>query len=135
MIRPDGSVETHAMPKTERDAWDIMNFRSRPSEDHVKAYIEKVHSMPKQGVASSFKFGRSYGFLRGILVASQIPFEAVTPQVWQRGFSLPKGKGTAKKNAHKARAQELFPSLRITHAIADALLIAEYGRRKETGLA
>lgn len=56
------------------------------------------------------------------------------PGVWQKPFRLPtqkKAGNTAKKNTHKARAQELFPGLKITHAVADALLIAEYGRRKE----
>ena len=48
------------------------------------AMIEKVHSMPKQGVASSFTFGKGYGFLLGCLTALEIPFEYVTPQKWQR---------------------------------------------------
>jgi hypothetical protein len=66
------------------------------------------------------------------LIASGVPFEAVTPGKWQKEFGLLAKKGetkTAKKNRHKARAQELFPDLKITHATADALLIAEYGRR------
>jgi len=33
------------------------------------------------------------------------------------------------KNVSKRRAQELFPALKVTHAIADALLIAEFARR------
>jgi Holliday junction resolvasome RuvABC endonuclease subunit len=82
--------------------------------------------MPRQGVSSTFKFGTSYGFLRGVLVALEVPFEAVTPAKWQRSMScLTKGD----KNVTKARAQELFPEVKVTHAIADALLIAEYGRR------
>jgi len=90
------------------------------------AYLEKVHSMPKQGVASTFKFGQSFGFLQGILVASEIPFELVTPQKWQRYL----GRRTKRdKNITKARAQELFPDIKCTHAVSDALLIAEYGRR------
>jgi crossover junction endodeoxyribonuclease RuvC len=115
------------MPATERDVWQWL----RPEPDltydgQFFAIIEKVHSMPKQGVASSFKFGQSYGFLRGCLVASGIPFEEVSPQVWQKELGcLSKGD----KNVTKARAQSLFPQLRITHATADALLICEYARR------
>ena len=90
------------------------------------AYLEKVHSMPKQGVASTFKFGQSFGFLQGILIASEIPFELVTPQKWQ-GYLGCRTKGD--KNITKARAQELFPDIKCTHAVSDALLIAEYGRR------
>ena len=93
----------------------------------IIAAIERVHSMPKQGVASSFKFGQSYGFLRGLLTAMEIPFEEVTPQTWQKSMGcLSKGD----KNVTKQKAQQLFPELKITHATADALLIAEYARRK-----
>ena len=99
---------------------------------HPRAIIEHVHSMPKQGVVSTFKFGKSYGNLEAFLTAAEIPFERVTPSVWQREFGLISKKGetkTAKKNRHKALAQELFPGVKVTHAVADALLIAEYGRR------
>ena len=90
------------------------------------AMIEKVHSMPKQGVKSSFTFGQGYGFLLGCLTALEIPFEYVTPQKWQRFLGcLSKGD----KNVTKQKAQELFPHLKITHAIADALLIGEYLKR------
>ena len=90
------------------------------------AFIEKVHSMPKQGVVSSFKFGRSLGFLHGLLVAWKVPYTEVSPQCWQKAMGcLTHGD----KNISKARAQQLWPSLKITHATADALLIAEYGRR------
>ena len=98
------------------------------------ALIERVHSMPKQGVASSFKFGMSYGFLRGCLISLGIPFEEIAPQRWQRDMGcLTKGD----KNVSKARAQQLFPKVKVTHAIADALLIAERCRRLmvERGLA
>ena len=98
-------------------------------EDMV-AYIERVHSMPRQGVASSFKFGMNYGFLRGMLIAFKVPFEEVGPAVWQGKMSCRSG---GDKNVTKARAQQLFPAVKITHANADALLIAEYGRRKRKG--
>ena len=94
------------------------------------AFLEKVHAMPKQGVTSTFAFGQSYGFLRGCLIALGIPFEEVTPQKWQKAMGcLSKGD----KNVTKARARQLFPGIKMTHAIADALLIAEYGRRLRTG--
>lgn len=113
-----------AMPDTERDTWTAIAGLSNPRPGF--AVIERVHSMPKQGVASSFKFGRSYGFLRGCLIASGVPFEEVTPQAWQKELGcLSRGD----KNVTKARAQQLFPSLKITHATADALLLAEYAQR------
>lgn len=108
---------------TEKDISDWFAYQ----EKEIRfAYIEKVHSMPRQGVASSFKFGVNYGFLRGCLISHGIPFEEVTPQRWQKAMGcLTKGD----KNVSKARAQQLFPDIKITHAIADALLLAEYGRR------
>jgi crossover junction endodeoxyribonuclease RuvC len=97
------------------------------------AMIEQVGAMPGQGVTSMFAFGRSYGFLRGLLVALEIPFEEVRPQKWQKEFGLiargEKLTQTEKKNRNKQKAQQLWPHLKITHATADALLIAEYGRR------
>jgi len=94
--------------------------------DNMFAVIEKVHSMPGQGVASSFKFGESYGQLTALLVALGIPYETVSPQRWQKELQcLTKGD----KNITKAKAQALFPQMKITHAIADALLIATYCKR------
>lgn len=52
--------------------------------ENFLAVIEKVHSMPKQGVASSFKFGRQYGEVLGILSALNIPTIQVTPQAWKK---------------------------------------------------
>lgn len=99
-------------------------------DDENFAYIENVHSTPQMGVTSAFTFGDSLGFLRGLLTAHQIPFEKVTPQKWQKVMGcLSKGD----KNVTKAAAQRLFPREKITHANADALLLAEYCRRVRTG--
>ena len=92
------------------------------------AYLEKVHSMPKQGVASSFKFGHNYGFIRGCLTALKIPFYEVSPQKWQSTLGCLSG---GDKNVTKSMAQRLYPELKITHATADALLIATYGMRHQ----
>jgi Holliday junction resolvasome RuvABC endonuclease subunit len=109
--------------ETERDLWEaIARFTGFPS---AFAVIEHVHSMPKQGVASSFKFGTSYGFLRGLLIASEVRFTEVSPVKWQTAMKC-RSKGD--KNVTKARAQQLFPNVKSTHATADALLLAEYAR-------
>jgi len=93
-------------------------------------YIEKVHSAPKQGVRSVFKFGHVYGLLRGVILSSRVRVREVSPQKWQRYLGcLTKGD----KNVTKSMAQRLFPCLKITHATADALLIAEYGARITEG--
>ena len=96
------------------------------SPETLFCYIENVHAMPKQGVVSVFKFGQNYGSLLTFLTCFKIPYEKVSPVKWQRALGCLSG---GDKNVTKAKAQELFPGLQITHAIADALLIAEYGRR------
>jgi len=119
----DTLTEAYKMPSTERDLADLLEEYA----PYIKgAAIEAVHSFPKQGVASSFAFGRSYGFLRGLLIALRIPFREVAPGSWQRAMGcLTKGD----KNVSKARAQQMWPKLKITHATADSLLIAEWARR------
>ena len=78
------------------------------------------------GVVSAFTFGRGYGNIEMALTAAGIPFERVRPQVWQKALGcLTKGD----KNITKRKAQELFPSIKVTHAIADSLLIANYGTK------
>lgn len=123
-IPEDKAAWAVKMPETDTDLfhtlWDLGKY-----EDRI-TFLERVHSMPGQGVSSSFTFGEGYGKLQMALTALQIPYERVTPQKWQKALGcLTKGD----KNVSKAKAQELFPHLKITHAIADALLIAEYGRR------
>lgn len=115
------------MPETLADLWELIDginyFKQYRS---IHACLEKVHSMPGQGVASSFKFGQGFGHLEMALTAARIPFTYVTPQKWQKELGCLTG---GDKNVSKARAQQLFPHLKITHAIADSLLIAEYCRR------
>ncbi len=94
--------------------------------------IEKVHSMPRQGVASAFTFGKGYGIWLGILGALHIPYEEVTPQRWQREMMDSMQRG---KDASRLRAMQLFPqvadqlNLKKHDGRADALLLAEYRRR------
>lgn len=86
----------------------------------------------RMGVVSSFTFGVGYGELRAMLVAAEIPFEEVSPQKWQGALNCRTG---GDKNVSKAKAASLFPSVpKLTHAIADALLMAEYCRRVELGI-
>jgi len=94
-----------------------------------KVYLEKVHSMPGQGVSSVFKFGEGFGHLKGTLDALGIPYELVSPLKWQTSLGCRTG---GDKNVSKTKAQQLFPQIpKITHYIADALLIMEYGCRLE----
>ncbi|HOT74129.1 MAG TPA: hypothetical protein PLX18_11630 [Anaerohalosphaeraceae bacterium] len=88
--------------------------------------LERVHAMPKQGVASTFKFGRFCGMMSGLLCGLRIPYDTVSPTVWQKALNCLTG---GNKNITKDLAARLFPTQKITHATADSLLIAEFNRR------
>ena len=100
-------------------------------------YLEHVHAMPKQGVSSTFNFGMNFGFIQGVLKAYNIPYELVTPQKWKKEFSC-----TSDKNTSIEVCKRLFPNVNLKaterckkdhDGIAEALLIAEYGRRHYNG--
>jgi hypothetical protein len=115
--------------KTESEIFWFINGTIFGSE--ACAVIEKVSSSPQMGVVSAFTFGRSYGFLRGVLSALEIPYVEVRPQAWQKAMGcMTKGD----KNKTKALAQQLYPGERVTHAVADALLLATYCRRHHKDL-
>ena len=128
----DGKPCAEKMPDTLQDLWELVANIAEESMDkgnkpcqHIVAYLESVHSSPQMGVTSAFTFGQGFGHLEMALTAAGIPFHRVSPQKWQKVMGcMTKGD----KNVSKRRAQELFPSMKITHSIADALLIAEYGR-------
>lgn len=129
--------------KTEIDIlkWSL----DKVSEDvYVMAMLEKVHSMPGQGVASSFKFGQSYGSLRMLLAASGCVWEDVTPQKWMMGLNIPMLGSEENYDQRKKRlrgiAQRLFPTIPLWDElvgcqknVCDALLIALYCQRKDLG--
>lgn len=131
-----GLIVVTPMPATERDIWEW--FADLSGMGDCLGVIERVHSMPKQGVASTFKFGWGYGGLRMALIAASIPFEDVIPRTWQKAFGTsPKKRTETKtqwKNRLKAKAQQLFPGVAVTLETADAVLIAEFCRRKNLGL-
>jgi crossover junction endodeoxyribonuclease RuvC len=93
------------------------------------AYVEQVHSMPTQGVASVFTFGHAAGAVEGVLAALMIPVTLVPPQTWKRRAGLI-GKD---KDAARSRAIQLWPRWNALgkkgegQALADAALIARYG--------
>lgn len=128
----NGKACVEKIPDTLQDLWELIcDITSYPKSSidgrSYKAYIEQVSSSPQMGVVSAFSFGRGYGNLEMALTAAGIPFERVRPQVWQKVLGcMTKGD----KNVSKRKAQELFPDRKVTHATADALLIAYYGTKQ-----
>jgi Holliday junction resolvasome RuvABC endonuclease subunit len=96
---------------------------------------ERVASMPKQGVASTFKFGMAYGIIHGVVLALGAPLHLVTPGTWKRAFRLT---GTD-KDAARALAIRMYPTVtglarKKDVGRADALLLGHYflsGQPKE----
>lgn len=121
---PPGSGRREFLPVEMADI--LYEFKNN---SHV--FIEKVHSMPGQGVASMFSFGMGYGIWIGIVAALKIPYSLVTPQSWKKDLM----QGMKDKDASRLRAQQLLPweteRLKRKKDVgrADAFLIAEYGRR------
>lgn len=102
-------------------------------DDNCIACVEQVHAMPKQGVSSTFAFGKAAGFIEGVLVAHGIPFQLVPPQKWKKEYSLGND-----KNQSIAVCKKLFPNVDLlptarctknSDGMAEALLMAEYARR------
>ena len=94
----------------------------------IKVIIEQVSAMPGQGVTSMFNFGQSFGILKGMCSAMQLPMYFVRPAKWKKYFSLI----NTEKDASRTKAIEIFPyfssnlSKKKDSNKADAILIASY---------
>ncbi len=92
----------------------------------IKVVVEQVSAMPGQGVTSMFNFGQSFGILKGICSAMQLPIYFVRPAKWKKYFNLI----NSEKDASRTRAIEIFPyfsshlSRKKDSNKADAILIA-----------
>ena len=97
-------------------------------KESIKVVIEQVSAMPGQGVTSMFNFGQSFGILKGICSAMQLPMYFVRPVRWKKYFSLI----NSEKDASRTKAIEIFPyfssnlSKKKDSNKADAILIASF---------
>ena len=73
--------------------------------NNIRVVIEHVTAMPGQGVTSMFNFGQSFGILKGICSAMQIPMFFVRPAKWKKYFNLI----NSQKDASRTKAIEIFP--------------------------
>jgi crossover junction endodeoxyribonuclease RuvC len=104
------------------------------------AVIEKVGCMPGQGITSAWTFGKGYGSFLGILATLDIPLQEVPAQRWKK--EMLDGADKSDKASSINRAISLFPQVNLITAgrrvpsdgMAEALLIAEYGRRMYQGV-
>ena len=105
----------------------FLRTKSIKKED-IKVVIEQVSAMPGQGVTSMFNFGQSFGILKGICSAMQLPMYFVRPTKWKKYFNLI----NSEKDASRTKAIEIFPyfssnlSRKKDSNKADAILIASF---------
>ena len=94
----------------------------------IRVVIEQVSAMPGQGVTSMFNFGQSFGILKGVCSAMQLPMYFIRPAKWKKYFGLLK----SEKDASRTKAIEMFPyfsselSKKKDSNKADAILIASF---------
>ena len=97
-------------------------------KEEIKVVIEQVSAMPGQGVTSMFNFGQSFGILKGICSAMQLPMYFVRPTKWKKYFNLI----NSEKDASRTKAIEVFPYFssqllrKKDSNKADAILIASF---------
>lgn len=126
----DGMTETELAAAMER-------LSMRALYPRPVCVVEKVGYIKGDGAMGAFTFGKVYGLLRGLALGFGLEIIDVYPMLWQSSLCC---LSAGNKNVTKNKAIELFPSYHnellrrpgkkgITHGIADALLIAEYGRR------
>ena len=107
---------------------EILRIIKKVEKQEIRVVIEKVSAMPKQGVTSMFNFGQSFGILKGICSAMQLPMYFVRPAKWKKYFNLI----NSEKDASRSRAIEIFPyfstqlSKKKDSNKADAILIASF---------
>ncbi len=107
---------------------EILKRIRKIDKKDIKVIIENVSAMPGQGVTSMFNFGQSFGILKGMCSAMQLPMYFVRPAKWKKYFNLI----NTDKDASRTKAIEIFPyfssnlSKKKDSNKADAILIASY---------
>ena len=97
-------------------------------KEEISVVVEQVNAMPGQGVTSMFNFGQSFGVLKGIFSAMQIPMDFVSPVKWKKFFNLI----NTNKDASRTKAIEIYPyfssklSKKKDANKADAILISSF---------
>ena len=107
---------------------EITDRINKLQKQDIRVVVEQVSAMPGQGVTSMFNFGQSFGIIKGICSAMQLPLYFVRPAKWKKYFNLIK----SEKDASRTRAIEIFPyfssqlSKKKDSNKADAILIASF---------
>ena len=97
-------------------------------DDEIVVVVEQVNAMPGQGVTSMFNFGQTFGAIKGVCAALNLPIFFVRPSKWKKYFELI----NSSKDSSRTKVIEMYPSLSSQLAKKkdvnkyDAILIARY---------
>lgn len=135
-INHDGQVQTEKIPETNGDLINILTGLRVAYGARWEVFLEDVPFGIGSGANPSAmaKLHRRAGVVEGVVQALGGRLVMVTPQKWQKFFSLGTkagscgGNTTKWKNKLKGEAQRRFPGVDVTLDISDALLILDYGR-------
>lgn len=95
----------------------------------VLVHIEHVHAMPGNGVVSMFSFGQNLGQWEGILGSFELDVKYTSPRTWMNHYDCkPNMDKKERKRYLRGIAERLFPNVKMTFNISDALLIANYAK-------
>ena len=98
------------------------------ANDDINVVVEQVNAMPGQGVTSMFNFGQTFGAIKGVCAALELPIFFVRPAKWKKHFELI----NASKDSSRTKVIEMYPTLSNVLAKkkdvnkSDAILIARY---------
>jgi Holliday junction resolvasome RuvABC endonuclease subunit len=105
------------------------DLRQAIGNNDFMVVIEDVHSMPKQGVSSTFKFGRAVGAIQAVTELMNVPWFIINPKSWKKAMGV-----TSEKETSLIKARELWKTaplkLKKNHGVAESLLLAEWLRRQ-----
>jgi len=107
---------------------EILKRINKFQKKDIIVVIEQVSAMPGQGVTSMFNFGQSFGVIKGICAAMQLPIFFVRPAKWKKHFELI----NTQKDASRTKAIQTFPKIssllskKKDSNKADAILIASF---------
>ena len=98
------------------------------SNEDIIVVVEQVNAMPGQGVTSMFNFGQTFGAIKGVCAALELPIFFVRPSKWKKHFELI----NSSKDSSRTKAIEMYPALSNQLAKkkdvnkSDAILIARF---------
>jgi hypothetical protein len=131
VIKVEDGIESSYAYKFPKELSDLpsmllSHIPSKLTLEDVHVMIEHVHAFPNQGSVSTFSFGQNLGQWEGVLASCELEAEYISPRLWMSEFiKLGLEKKDRKRQLHN-KARELFPNIKITFNISDALLLTQY---------